>query len=240
MPFLPRIAVIGISTFLLCASAILHQANAEDLPKPQGSATPTNAALPKFERLANGDIRLGAVTLHRQTREISFPAKINLDTGPLDVLIATPVGRLYESLLGCSVNTLHLQTLLYLLDLKNGPRLPDAKGRQGDIVDIELEWRNAEGKLIREPVEKWICHNTTDEPVKRPGWVFVGSSVANGVFRAEAAGNLAIIYSCDDTVLDLPDPGAEQAWTFVVNPEKTKPGKDASVRVILIPRKRQP
>ena len=196
--------------------------------------------IPQFGRLPNGDIRLGHVTVHRERREISFPAKVNLASGNLDLAISTDVGRLYESLLRTDVQPLHLQTLMYLLRLKNGPRFKREDGKQGDLLDIELEYADGEGNTVREPIEQWMCDERTGKPMTRYGWVFVGSDIRDGSFLAEVEGNVVVTYSCGATVLDIPDEGGNKAWTFYVNPEKSEPGKDADVRVILIPRERQP
>ncbi|MBT3380979.1 MAG: hypothetical protein HN742_42600 [Lentisphaerae bacterium] len=218
---------------------------AVEVAPPSGSGgaphTPGKVGkIPKFERLPDGDIRLGGVTVHRQKREISFPAKVNLMSGKLDLMISTGEGRLYESLLRTDVRPLHLQTLMYLLRIRNGPRFKQEDGRQGDLVDIELAYTNAEGETTREPIEQWMCDERTGKPMTRYGWVFVGSDIRDGMFLAEVEGNVVVTYSCGATVLDIPDEGGNKAWTFYVNPEKTEPGKDADVRVILIPREPQP
>ena len=196
--------------------------------------------VPQFERLPNGDIRLGQVTVHREKHEISFPATINLASGKLDLAISTGEGRLYESLLSTDVRPLHLQTLMYLLRLRNGPRFKDEDGRQGDLVDIDLEYADEDGNGVRAPIEQWICDERTGQPMTRYGWVFVGSDIRDGTFLAEVEGNVVVTYSCGATVLDIPDEGGNKAWTFYVNPDRLDPGKDSAVRVILIPRERQP
>lgn len=216
--------------------------------EPESPADAANSALDvspdtadapvRCEELANGDIRLGEVLLHRRTREISFPAAVNLSKGILEVLIATPGGRLHESLLCSPARPLHLQTLLYLLDLHNGPRLPDAEGRQGAILDIDLEWRDADDKPVREPVEQWVLDQRTHEPMQRHGWVFVGSAIADGVFLADAEGNLVITYSPAATVLDIPDVAGNDDTMFIINESKARPREGTALRVILSPRKR--
>jgi len=206
------------------------QAGENPAPKPKGKSV-------KFERLPNGDLRLGGITVHPKERRISFEATINQAGGPLEVLIATPEGRLHEALLCASVSPLHLQTLLYLLNLRNGPRCRSEAGKQGDLVDIDLEWRNQDGKLVCEPIEQWVCDVRTNKPMTRMGWVFTGSSIVEGAFQAEVGGNIVLVFTGADTILDLPDKAGEDDTIFVANDGKTDPGKGAKVRVILAPRK---
>ncbi|MCF7853949.1 MAG: YdjY domain-containing protein [Candidatus Pacebacteria bacterium] len=190
----------------------------------------------RFQRLPNGDVKLGQIHLHRKSRTLSFPATINLDSGALEVLIATPEGRLHESLLSSAASPFRLQTMLFLLGVENGPRRPDEKGNQGDLVDIDLEWTKKDGTTVREPVETWVLNSKTNEPMKRRGWVFVGSRISDGMFVAETEGNLVVTYSIGETILDIPSTEGEDDTVFVVNQGKTEPAVDSPVRVILTPR----
>ena len=223
-----------------CLCTVHGPAAADTAPGAGGGGAQAAAATAAVERLPNGDVRLGSVTVHRKQREVSFPAVVNMDTGQIDVLVSTPVGRLYEALLRTDVHPLHFQTMLYLLGLKNGPRFSDEEGRQGDLVDIDLEWQRDDGTTVREPVERWLCDERTSAVMTRCGWVFVGSSIEDGVFLAAIEGNLVVTFSAGESVLDIPDKGGNKAWTFYVNGEKTEPGKDAKVRVIVIPRSKTP
>jgi len=190
-----------------------------------------------FARLENGDLQLGEIRLNRRARELSFPATLlRLSSGVLEVLIATPVGRLHESLLRTDASPLHLQTMLFLLDLKNGPRKPDADGKQGAILDIDIEWQTEDGQTKREAVETWVRDTRRDAVMERVGWVFVGSPVYEGEFVAEITGNLVLLYSVGDTVLDFPDPAGDDDTVFIAAERKTHPGGGTDVRVILTPR----
>jgi hypothetical protein len=198
-------------------------------------------ALPAgMEQLPNGDLRFGKLVLHRAQRQLSFPAKFILGAGVLEVVVATPVGRLHEALLCAEVSPLQVQAMLYLLGLNNGPRLPDpVTGRQGDLVDLDVEWTDADGTRKREPVEQWIFDERSKAPMKRIGWVFVGSPMRKGAFLAELEGNLCINYSVGATILDSPDPQSTDDTIFVVNEKKREPGLQAEVRVYIVPRKKQ-
>ncbi len=228
----------GLLCVAFCAALCTTSRAQEPTPDAEPGSAPKKKAV--FEKLPNGDVRLGGITIHRKQNELSFPAHINMSSGAIDVVAATAVGRLYESLLRTETRPFHLQTMLYLLGARNGPRLLDINGKQGDLFDIDLEWRAPDDRVTREPVEAWLLDESTQEPMKRMGWVFVGSSIANGVFLADVEGNLCVSYSAGETVLDIPDVAGDKAWSFSVNDAKAEPGKDAPVRVIVVPRKKQP
>lgn len=184
--------------------------------------------------------RPGAMALDAPRRSLSFAAVMNLAEGPIEVVIATPKGRLHEALLKTEVNPLVLQSALYALRLNNGPRLLDSTGRRGDLVDIDIEYVNAAGAVVREPVESWIRDTRTGERLQRAGWVFVGSVMRDGLFLAEEEGNICINYSVGSTILDCPDPQSLEDTLHVVEPRQAEPGLGGAVRVILTARRALP
>ena len=202
---------------MLVALLMIRSAAAQ-APPVAATATPQpRQGSVKFKRLPNGDIRLGGITVHRKARQVSFKAKINQMAGPLEVLIATPVGRLHESLLCADISPLHLQTVLYLLDLKNGPRRDTDAAKQGTIIDVDVEWSDKDGKTFREPVEHWVVDQQLGKPMQRSGWVFVGSSIIDGAFQADVGGNIVLVYTGADTILDIPGKGGDDDTIFVAN-----------------------
>ena len=113
-------------------------------------------------------------------RELALPCRFVLKEGALEVILGKPDGRMHEALLCTEIAAVQVQTMLYLLGAENGFRLPGEKGRQGDLIDLFIEWKDAQGKLVREPVENWIVDTRTGKNLEPHGWVFVGSSVKNG------------------------------------------------------------
>lgn len=226
---------VWLQLLLLLACILAGPDTAAEPPKMQPPAAPKNAnTRPEVRALPNGDIVLGKVRLHREKGCLSFPAKVELDSGVLEVVIATPEGRIHETLLVTDALPLHLQTMLYLLGAKNGPRLPDKHGRQGDLIDIDVQWTNAKGDKVREPLENWIRNTETKSPMQRIGWVFTGSNFSDGQLVADIEGNLVVCYSVGATVLDIPSTKGDDDIFFVANPERAKkPGAGAKVRVFM-------
>ena len=71
---------LAISAILLAiGSGAVCAEDTAPPPAPPVVAPATPATPPvKIERLANGDVRLGAITLHRKERVLSFPATMNM------------------------------------------------------------------------------------------------------------------------------------------------------------------
>ena len=188
------------------------------------------------KRLADGNLQVGEIIVRVARGELAFPARFELQEGALEVIIAKPNGRLHETLLVTPCSALQLQTLLYLLHADNGARKAGKFERRGDLVDIDIEWTDDDGKKLREPIETWITDNRTQKPMKRIGWVFVGSEVREGTFLADAEGNVVVNWSQGSTVLDSADPESENDMLHSVNTKKPQPKKHPAVTVVFKPR----
>ncbi len=211
---------------------------APDAP-PDPVATRTAAEKhARVRQLPNGDTQVGTIILHRQEREISFPAEFLPGVNELEVVIATPNGRLHESLLKADIGPVQLQFTLYALGLNNGLRIATEAIPRGDLVDLDVAWTDAAGQRHREPLESWILDGRTGQPMARIGWVFVGSGMKDGIFLADEEGNICLNYSVGSTILDIPDEAGMDDTIFKVNRGKPLPGPEAEVRVFLVPRPR--
>lgn len=223
---------------IILASGLLM---AQSAPPSERKTPGKKSTVAEVKSLPNGNIQLGKLTLNRQEGCLSFPAKLHdPDTGALEVLISTPEGRIHETLLITDVLPIHLQTMLYLLGAKNGPRTKDKTGNQGDLVDIDLAWVDATGKKHREPIERWVVNNVTGKNMKRRGWVFTGSIATEKQLQADVEGNLVIVYSIGSTILDIPSREGEDDIFFSVDYKRAKkqpaPTFGGDVQVIVTPR----
>ena len=215
---------------------ILHNIQAQGEPEaPKSKVKPPSA---KPVRLANGDLKLGLVTLHNKEKEISFPGHFNHSSREiLEVLIVTPYGRTHEGLIVSKASPFQLEFMLYLLGADNAiPR--DVKGKKGSLIDIDIEWKDDYGRTHRDPVEQWIIDTRTDKVMRRSGFYFCGSSFYQRIYQAEGSGNFCLLYSSTDaTVLDSADPESGQDILFIANPEITKTVVSRQIRIIMSIRK---
>ncbi len=223
-------------------------------PPPAAMRTPPpapkSAVMPKAdcERLPNGDVRIGQVTLHRKERQVSFPAKVVMVPstaaqsergGIIEVLVAGANGRQYEAVFGTEAVPSHVQVMLVLLGAANGGRVHHQQRPQGDLVDIDVEWKRADGTLVVEPIENFLEDKRTQKTMVRIGWVFTGTPVQDNKACADEEGNVVLSWSCGSTILDSPDMQAAQKNLFIVNPDHAVPGLNTPVRIILTPRARK-
>lgn len=228
----------------LAVGSLTPSGAAEPAPAPgvtAGVPVPGRPAIPgvggpAVETLPGGAVRVGQIQVDAETRSLSFPATMNLAEGVLEVIIATPRGRLHEALLRTEVSPMALQALLYAINLNNGPRLKDSTARRGDLVDMDLEFTAADGRTVREPIEAWIRDTRTGKPKARSGWVFVGSTMRDGVFLAEEEGNICTNYSVGSTLFDNPDGDATDDTIHTVEKGHGGLAVGSAVKVIITPR----
>jgi len=190
---------------------------------------------------AHGNVVLGAVTLHKGSRALSFPGKLRLESEMYVELIACTTGadRAYETLLTTPARAIHLQTMLVLSGARNGPvgwGLPGE--RQGDVFDIELEYTGADGKALCRPVEDFlrICEN--GEAAPRSGWVFVGSSVHEGRLIADITGELILSWRSGPSIIQSADPNISEGSVQIEATAPDDVGEGAEMRIILKPRRK--
>ncbi|MFA6928901.1 MAG: YdjY domain-containing protein [Lentisphaeria bacterium] len=188
------------------------------------------------KRLPDGNLELNGAILRTTEQELALPCHFVLKEGALEVILGKPDGRLHEALLCSEISAIQVQTMLYLLGAENGFRQTDGKNKQGDLIDLFIEWKDSQGKPHREAVENWIVDTRTGKNLLQKGWVFVGSSVKNGVFQADAEGNIVINYSIGASVLDSPDPASDDDTIHIVDDSKAQPAPDTTVFLIMKPR----
>ena len=185
-----------------------------------------------------GNIFLGGAFIRKNDRTISFPGKINLREGVIEVLVSTRRGRMHESLIVTEVDPFHLQMALILAGYKNGPRETGAPFR------IEIVY----GASKRVRADEWLFDNTLRKPCEKWVYFFAGSSFQDGVCLASQEGNLININSLDkNTILNASLDRETALHEYIVrkeklpepelkNPDSPLEGfREIPVRVILIP-----
>ncbi|NOX98302.1 MAG: hypothetical protein GXP30_00950, partial [Verrucomicrobia bacterium] len=90
--------------------------------KSPQSGNPKEAAAdkPKVKSLGDHRYQLGDIIFNGKTREIRFPATMNLEKGLLEYVLVTEEGKMHESLLGTKVRPAQLQIVLKLCHYRDG------------------------------------------------------------------------------------------------------------------------
>lgn len=214
-----------------CATAL---AAAQDPSSPQPVAQPPPAtavepAKPVIERVDDTRFRIGTITFDQTTREIRFPATVNMIEGNVEYAIVKSSGKVHESLLVTDISVTHLNVAftllryppsreLYALPNKTGglsdkfPTVPAAT-KTAARVQVKIEWDDA-GKPRCVPINEWIQHTRSAAAMPAGLWVYGGSDVHQGKFVAEATGEIMAIFLSNSALINYPgkDNADDTVW----------------------------
>lgn len=222
MKWLYTLAFLGLSLAPAAGGDVddaAPPANTEAVPQveetdddPDAEAGPEK---PNLTRLSETRYRIGNddpekwVEFDSATREIHFPATVNMDLGMLEFAIVHVNGKIHESLFATEVSPTHLNlafTLLryqpshelYFLPNETGglsDQLPDVPKdvRMASRVLIEVEWTDEEGRKQRHPINEWIFNERFSAQMPDAPWIYGGSEFFNGRYVPEMTGDIAAI-----------------------------------------------
>jgi hypothetical protein len=205
----------------------------------------------KIEKLDDNRYRVGDVTLDKRTREIRFPAIVNMREGFLEFLIVHEHGAVHESLFRTKASPTHINVALALLHYKPSKelyRILTDKGTPSDQfhkvpeetrlaarLAIEVEFEK-DGETKRLPANDWVRHETTAKAMPPSHWVYGGSDFFKGNFIPEGNGQIAAIYITDTALINYPgeDNTDDTVWTIMTG---RVPELETKVTLILAPHK---
>jgi hypothetical protein len=212
-------AVLAIA--VLCLTAAVSQA-AEAPPEK-----------PKVERLDENRFRVGDVILDQKTREVSFPALVNMREGLLEFLVVHEHGAIHEALFSTKCSPTDINVALTLLRYKPSKelyRIPEKPGgrlsdkfyevpeetrlaaRIGVFVDYEKD-----GAKVRVPVSEWIRNDKAKKVMPPTHWVYGGSEFYRATFIPETTGEIAAIFITNTALLNFAgtDNLDDEVWTVM-------------------------
>lgn len=183
----------------------------EEVPKPEVSVQKVGETL----------YRVDEIEFDAKTREIRFPATVNMNEGgPLEYILVNEKGKVHESIFTTPVSPLYLQVALKLLRYKAGygdvfDRLlsPEVLEKEGgsaeDRGDSIIFTFQAEGSEATIPAYEFVIDGESAEAMTPGGWTYTGSVVEDGLFMAEAEGSIIAIYLDHLALFNMTRDGAD-------------------------------
>lgn len=159
---------------------------------------------------------LGAIEVDAEAKTIHARGWVNMDRGLVEVLACGPRGKLHESVFVMDAGAVDLQAALLLVGLEPGrfPRGDRMMPPVGPQVDILVEWSHA-GRHTVLRAEQTLIHTNRQASLPETGWVFTGSEVVDGQFKAEVDESYVTTYWDAWGILNLPLPcGGDDALLF--------------------------
>lgn len=243
---------------ILCTVVSLASAQDEAAKPPTAPPAPDQAAAPEklqVEKLDATRYRIGKVILDQKSREIRFPAKMNMDSGLLEFLLVLEKGKVHEAMLVTDASPIHLNLAFMLLRYPPStelfsqlnetghmtglyPNVP-MEVRAGARILIEVEWKDSEGKIHRNPVNQWIQHSKKEEIMPPGPWLYTGSMSHEGKYVPDITGDIAAIFTAGEAMINYPGNDAESDLVWFAAPTGV-PAKDTEVTLIITPFYKKP
>lgn len=167
-------------------------------------------------------LKVGNVTIDKETRSVSFPGWINMQSGLVEYLIVTRQGKRHESVLVADIRPLHLQVALLLLGLESGGNLEaqgDSAMPSGDSVTIQVSWVTKSGKAETHAATDLIYNSVSSKPMEPTVWIFTGSTVWEKGLVADTEGSIVATYSDPAALINNPLPGRFDDTILGINSE---------------------
>lgn len=245
-----RIAALFLAgTRLLLADPVADRAPVEPrtLPAPD---QPVAEVKPAVKKLDGDRLQIGEVIFNAKTREIRFPAAVNMAGEELlEFAIVHVNGKVHEALLITEISATDLNIAFKLLryqpsaefyplmekDGSYSDKFPEVPAAVKDAarIDIAVEWKEGD-KTRTAKLHEWISHASTGKPMAADPWVYGGSGIHEGKFMAETSGDLAAIFLSNSALINFSgkDNNSDEVWLPF---PKRVPPEGTKVTVIIAP-----
>ena len=208
-------------------------------------------------------LKLLGLTINAKERCVDIEATVCLNEGSLELVACTKAGKVHESVVYVEARPIHIHTALLLIGAKNGNPairrpLDEEMDRwvdippKGDLIDVFLEFKSPEGKVVERPISDFIARNNGEdsdpgedspEAKKAPRFphtfVFAGSQIsakgdAPKEYLADRSGHIISISTFGDELLCLPEVHSQEnsALMWKIDPTHL-PKRDTKVTLRL-------
>ncbi|MFM7181722.1 MAG: YdjY domain-containing protein [Verrucomicrobiales bacterium] len=115
--------IAAIARLSVLTGALLLPLGAEEPSKEAAAPAPAQPEPPQVEKVGDTGFKIGLIEFDSATREIRFPARVNMQEGMIEFPITHENGRVHEAIFITKALPLHLETALRLLRFKASPEV---------------------------------------------------------------------------------------------------------------------
>lgn len=170
-----------------------------------------------FQKLPDGRIRIGLVTIDSAKRQMSFPAKVNMRDGVVEYAVVAATGKLHESVFATDASPTHIHMAALLLTLFRAD-----EGGEPARLSVDVEWQS-NGAVRREPLDHFIAFSKDNAggregaSLSREAWLYHGSILTGGALTAESEGSIVSLIRDDAALIVNPREGRFDDMLHVPN-----------------------
>jgi hypothetical protein len=184
-----------------------------------------------------GIFEMGDVRIDQRARTVSFPARLNLDRGPMEYFLVTSWGKTHESILATDTEPFRIHLAMLLLDTNiaaaavgtNSPvsaggfvSHPSPRRLPGEAVGIELSWKD-HGRETHKNAADLIFNLHDNSVMRKSDWVYTGSRVAEGLFLAEIDGSIISLVTDGESLINNEGTGHDDDTIWIANTNNMPP-----------------
>ena len=232
----------------------LFVAGTAALSYAQDNATPK---LPSFEEAKSRikktgahEYELGSIKFNSETREISFPASINMSEGALEYALVHVNGKTHESLLKTQIKGFDLNVVMLLCRFE--PHIAELTAVLKEVrpelqaeaakplvkpganhLKATVQWKDEKGAHAL-TIQQMVINLTTGKPLTAPHFTYNGSQLFEGHFEADSEGSYIALYVDFLALINSVELGNVDDKRWIVNTAVTPP-VDTPVTVVFSP-----
>jgi len=207
------------------------------------------AIAPAIETISEDEYKIGKILINKKTKEISFGAGLNMKEGLLEYAVVLTKGKVHESLFLTDISPTNLNVALKLLNFQESAELfeildedynPSGKFpvvseevKKSARLDIFVRWKEGD-KEKTTSLNRLIFHAQAQEQMLTGPWLYTGSYIHEGKYKAELDGDIIAIYNAQPAMINYPGKDRYNDDVWVPNKELL-PNLDTHVTIILKP-----
>jgi hypothetical protein len=219
-------------------------------PDPNSPLVKSNMPI---REISPGLFEMGDVRIDKAQRIVSFPARLNLNQGPMEYLLVATWGKTHESVLKTDTEPFRIHLAMILLDAgiatnfggTNGPEVhsggfvsnPSKERLPGEPVSVEFQW-TANGKEVRKRAQDLLYKSDEKSVMSTADWVYTGSRIAEGLFLAEIDGSIISLVTDAEALINNEARGHDNDNIWLPNTNSLPPTNVAvTVNIKLNPKR---
>lgn len=228
--------LLAAISFASAAETNLPPASLDSYLKTDDMDLGKDRTSPKIMKLPGGQVIIAPMVIDPEKREITMPGEIATWERNIEVLIASPRGRAYESLLVAPVRPFYFQIALLTLGLNPGKpvdAIGSGKPAVGDPMEVYVDYLDPKtNKKKRVRAEELLFDEQIKKPMRPHTWAFTGSRIVEGRYMGDVLGDLIVTMHHPDSVVDNAMANGTNDYIYNVN-EKVcpKPGTKVTITI---------
>lgn len=203
-------------------------------------ATQKKEAKLEIKKISDHIFSLGEIRINKKTREITFPATVEMAGSPdtesqaiVEYVLVNPEGKIHESLFLTDIKPSHLNVAFKLLGYKESKHLFRTVNKdfqpQKDYekatpeqmkqsrFNMQIKWQNPKGEQVSHHIHHLVYNAATKKEMQPGPWVYGGSFIHNGQFIADINKDLFAIFTDRGSIGNYAGKGREDDTLWFPN-----------------------